>query len=160
MLWLFYPIILSHVEGGLVGIWKILSQDLFWSAITRKRWPSASRARAAASGAAAGKNPQRLSLLISCYIVTRSWTEEKSHQAGEACIRKAMSFLQPLGATGAGGHDCAKPLRHQGEEAHEERTWSRWAVILRSELMTTPSALMELTRMAPLIIREAGGRKQ
>src|SRR6218665_183318 len=43
------------------------------------------------------------------------------------------------------------------EEAQDDSTWTRWAVILRSWVMTTQSTRRESTLSAPLMMAEVGG---
>src|SRR6218665_2269937 len=100
-----------------------------------------------------GRKPQRLSLLISRCIRSRSSAEVKPHQEGEAYIKYAtVVALKTSCSCGVGRPWQRRTLRAQQEESQEPRTWPKCSLIPRSEEITTPRTRRKDTRSAPLII--------
>lgn len=135
------------------GLGKVLSQDIVWvrkNCHSLNRRSSAVRARAAALGAFRCKKPQRFSFLI------RSVQFQHSHVRKTNPTRQAKhESTVVIFATSR--RIWGKAYIHV-EDAQEKRTWSRWALIPRSELITTPITLKELTISATLMSWESDGR--
>ena len=122
------------------------------------RCASASQARSRSAGADCGRNPLRFSLFINYSTRARSRAEEKPRQAGDAYISEATVVVLATRCENWGQRPWLRRTRKAYiEEAQDDSTWSRWAVILRSWVITTPITWRESTRSAPRMMGEVGG---